>query len=238
MDRAARTARSASSSWATGAPKTAMMPSPVSLSTWPPKVFTAPASAASTRSVTAPTRSGSRSSDQAVKSDRSPNRTVTTRRSAAGSVAAAGRAAPQLWQNRAPGTATVPHTGQVTVHPTSVTPVAIPRLAHRDRRAGPGPTVGGRPERAVDVGVDGGDHLLGRAGAIRDGLRAPGRAGPAGGRGRTARRPRSRPAPGRARAARAGRSRRSAAPGWPGSRRGRRRARRPPWCPGRGWCRR
>ena len=99
-----------------------MIPSPVSLSTCPPKVLTAPASAASTRSVTAPTRSGSRSSDQAVKSDRSPNSTVTTRRSAAGRVAAAGSAAPQLWQNRAPGTATVPHTGQVTAGPTAAGP--------------------------------------------------------------------------------------------------------------------
>ena len=80
---AARTARSASSSWAVGAPKTAMMPSPVSLSTWPPTSTTTRANAASTRSVTSPTRSGSRSSAHAVKSERSPNSTVTTRRSAA-----------------------------------------------------------------------------------------------------------------------------------------------------------
>ena len=43
---AARTARSASSSWAVGAPNTAMMPSPVSLSTWPPTSTTTLASAA------------------------------------------------------------------------------------------------------------------------------------------------------------------------------------------------
>jgi hypothetical protein len=94
-----------------------MIPSPVSLSTCPPNVRTEPASAASTRSVTAPTRSGSTSSAQAVNSERSPNSTVTKRRSVAGSDAAAGSADPQLWQNRAPGTATVPQTGHVTVCP-------------------------------------------------------------------------------------------------------------------------
>jgi hypothetical protein len=40
--------------------------------------------------------------------------TVTTRRSAAGDVAAAGSAAPHEWQNRAFGTVTVPQTGHVT----------------------------------------------------------------------------------------------------------------------------
>src|SRR5690606_26549081 len=104
------------------------------------KVLTAPASAASTRSVTAPTRSGSRSSDHEVKSDKSPKSTVTTRRSVAGRDAAAGRAAPQLWQKRAPGTATVPHIAQVTASPTPQRPARIPDPPGRDRRAGPAPT--------------------------------------------------------------------------------------------------
>ncbi len=73
----ARTARSASSSWERGAPKTAMRPSPVSLSTWPPNSLTAPTHSARSRSVTEETRSGSRLSDQVVKSERSPKSTVT-----------------------------------------------------------------------------------------------------------------------------------------------------------------
>src|SRR5207248_5007536 len=176
IDSAARTARSASSSCATGAPKTAMMPSPVSLSTCPPKVLTAPASAAITRSMTAPTRSGSRSSAQAVKSDRSPNSTVTTRRSVAGSSAAAGSAAPQLWQNRAPGTATVPHTGQVIgglrspgrsrcvpTH-TSVGRFQVGQLSTHAQ-------LGRRPQGRVDVGVDDLDDLA--RGAGTGGQRVP-----------------------------------------------------------------
>src|SRR6185437_6690848 len=64
----------------------------------------------------------------------------TIRRSAAGREAAAGRAAPQWWQNRAPGTATVPHTEQVTASPTpprvGVIPVADTPVA-RGPRIGP-----------------------------------------------------------------------------------------------------
>ena len=109
---AARTARSASSSWAVGAPKTAMIPSPVSLSTWPPTSTTTRASAASTRSVTSPTRSGSRSSAQEVKSDRSPNSTVTTRRSAPSSTRSVVSGMPQTWQKRALATVGVEQVGQ------------------------------------------------------------------------------------------------------------------------------
>src|SRR2546423_9252449 len=164
IDSAARTARSASSSCATGAPKTAMMPSPVSLATCPPKVLTAPARAAITRSVTAPTRSGSRSSAQAVKSDRSPKSTVTTRRSVAGSSAAAGSAAPQWWQNRAPGTATVPTTGQV-IGLSGCVPTHIRAGRSQVRQLRRHSRLGRRPDRPVDVRVDDLHDLPRRAGA-------------------------------------------------------------------------
>ena len=121
IDSAARTARSASSSCATGAPKTAMMPSPVSLSTCPPTSVTASESAVSTRPVTTLTRSGSSSSAHAVKSVRSPNSTVTTRRSVPGSrtrsASIRSSDVPQLKQNRAPGIAGVPQAGQANAVP-------------------------------------------------------------------------------------------------------------------------
>ena len=177
---AARTARSGSSSWATGAPKTAMMPSPVSLSTCPPKVRTAPASAASTRSVTAPTRSGSTPSDHAVKSERSPKSTVTTRRSAAGEVAAAGQRRPAvvaeagvrhrdraadraghgaLRSGRAGASRAVQPVGRAQV------PGQFPAISPRYRppvevgQLGPHRAGRGRPQRAVHVGVDDRDDL-------------------------------------------------------------------------------
>src|SRR2546421_1218903 len=178
IDSAARTARSASSSCATGAPNTAMIPSPVSLSTCPPKVLTAPARAAMTRSVTAPTRSGSRSSAQAVKSDRSPKSTVTTRRSVAGSSAAAGSAAPQWWQNRAPGTATVPHTGQV-IGLSRCVPTHTRAGRFQVRQLGRDGGLRGGPHRPVDVGVDDLHDLPRGAGAGGQRLPDLGQPGPA-----------------------------------------------------------
>src|SRR3712207_2352950 len=56
------------------------------------------------------TCSGSRVSDRAVKPTRSPNTTVTTRRSSA----AAWRACPQVGQNRAPSGTVAEHDGHVT----------------------------------------------------------------------------------------------------------------------------
>ena len=78
---AARTARSASSSWATGAPKSATSASPTILSTRPPKADTSDESAAKQRSTRFLTVSGSAVSEKFVNPTRSANSTVVTRRS-------------------------------------------------------------------------------------------------------------------------------------------------------------
>src|SRR3954470_24109767 len=127
-----------------------MMPSPVSLSTRPPMSTVARDSAASTRSVTTPTLSGSRSSAHAVKSERSPNRTVTTRRSAVGSlIPATSRTAPQLWQNRAPGTGGVPHTGQRSGPAGPVTTPSCVQIL----QLCPNRHLCSRPQHRVHIGV-------------------------------------------------------------------------------------
>jgi hypothetical protein len=108
--RAARTARSASSSWATGAPNRATMPSPTILSTWPPKLMMSAASRSNISSTRFLTRSGSSRSDSAVKPTMSPNTTVTTRRSSLRSTSGA----PHEGQNRAPPGVSAPQLGQVT----------------------------------------------------------------------------------------------------------------------------
>src|SRR5438874_2734267 len=119
---------------------------------------------------TASARSGSRSSAHAVKSDRSPNRTVTTRRSVAGNIAAAGNAAPQLWQNRAPGTATVPQTGQViagsrTPGRSRCVPTHTRAGRFQVRQLGADAALGRRPQHRVDIGVDDLDNLARGTGA-------------------------------------------------------------------------
>ena len=137
------------------------------------------------------------------------------RRSAAGRVAAAGSAAPQLWQKRAPGTATVPQTGQVTAGPTAP---GRRRFPPQVVELGPHRPLGREPHRRVDVGVDPVDDLLGGVGAGGDGGAdlveplPPVRAGRSGGRTAVGQR---RPVPGQHRAPRV---RRTASPGSPGSR--------------------
>jgi len=107
---AARTARSASSSWATGAPNNATMPSPTILSTSPPKLTMSAASASKTSSTRFLSRSGSSVSDSVVKPTMSPNSTVTTRRSSLRRTSGA----PHDGQNLAPAGVRAPHDGQVT----------------------------------------------------------------------------------------------------------------------------
>ncbi len=83
MARAARTARTGSVSSARPAPKIAMTASPMNFSTSPPAAVTAPAARANQLSWMCATSSASSRSDSAVKSTRSANTTLTTRRSAA-----------------------------------------------------------------------------------------------------------------------------------------------------------
>ncbi len=95
---AARTARSASSSWATGAPNRATISSPTILSRRPPKSTMSATSASKQASTRRFTCSGSLAADSAVKPTRSAMRTVTRRRSSA----AAMRRWPHSEQKRAP----------------------------------------------------------------------------------------------------------------------------------------
>ena len=100
---AARTARSGSSSWATGAPKTAITASPMNFSTVPPRCSTFQRSRAWNGSRSRRTSSGSSRSASVVKPTRSAKSTVTVRRSAEASTPpGSGSAAPQAPQKRKP----------------------------------------------------------------------------------------------------------------------------------------
>ena len=126
--RPALTARSGSSSCATGAPKTAITLSPMYLSTWPPRSVTSRLSRRRAPSTRAFVSSGSSCSAIAVYPDRSANSTVARRRSslssggAATGVATGGGSslgasdassrAPHPPQNRAPGSLGRPQLGQ------------------------------------------------------------------------------------------------------------------------------
>src|SRR3989304_4791613 len=81
MPTAACTARRASTSKATGAPKRAISSSPTTLSTWPPTASTSAPRAAKTSFITSVTTSGSIFSVSAVKPAMSAKSTATTRRS-------------------------------------------------------------------------------------------------------------------------------------------------------------
>ena len=81
ISRAARTARSASSSWAIGAPNTAISASPMTLSTMPPNRSTTSPISFMQPSTIERISSGSVRSESEVNPDRSANRTVTQRRS-------------------------------------------------------------------------------------------------------------------------------------------------------------
>ena len=112
---AARTARSASSSWATGAPNTPIAASPMNLSSAPPNRSISSFAIAWNGISVRRTSSGSAWSERDVNPARSANRIETTRRSSTG--ASSGpvscRGVPQFGQNRPPGGTSVPHTAQV-----------------------------------------------------------------------------------------------------------------------------
>src|SRR2546425_7328246 len=115
MASAARKARSGSSSWATGAPKTAITESPTNFSTNPSNRAISADMAWNRSFWNARTSSGSERSLSAVKPERSANSTVTGRRSASapwlGDVAAGPRVADTGSTGRAAVNAD-PHFGQ------------------------------------------------------------------------------------------------------------------------------
>jgi hypothetical protein len=104
----ARTARSASSSWATGTPHTAITASPMNFSTVPPYRPITVRHWPKYRDRSSRTSSASRDSDSVVNPTRSPNSTEVTRRSAIGRSGSGGGAtpapntAPHWPQNRPP----------------------------------------------------------------------------------------------------------------------------------------
>ena len=102
MASAARTARSGSSSCATGAPKTAITASPMNFSTVPPKRSSSSRRRAWYGRRSERTSSGSICSARDVKPTRSAKRTVTTFRSSSRVSAAATSGAPHALQKRAP----------------------------------------------------------------------------------------------------------------------------------------
>jgi hypothetical protein len=111
--RLARTARSASSSCATGAPNTAMTASPMNFSTVPPnRSISCLATSWKARSVSR-TSSGSARSDLAVNPTKSQNRTETTFRSSGWAAGCASRADPHPEQKRDPSGFCCPQVGQV-----------------------------------------------------------------------------------------------------------------------------
>ena len=179
---AARTARSASSSCATGAPKTAMTASPMNFSTVPPKL----SMSAFTRSwygrSVARTSSGSARSERSVKPTRSTKRTDTTLRSSPAGASATSEW-PQARQNRARSGFSSPQDGQTIIGGSSQR--AARASTRREATARP------RPLRAA------------AAGRCATGLREGDVARP---RPARARRPRSRGSGTPLRAARPGRS--------------------------------
>ena len=106
----ARTARSASSSCATGAPNSATMPSPRILSTTPPKEAMSVARRSKQPSTRCFTSSGSRSSAKRVKPTMSANNTVTIRRSSSPFICGE----PQDAQNLAPSGTSLLQDEQIT----------------------------------------------------------------------------------------------------------------------------
>src|SRR5271166_3288377 len=117
---AARQARTAWSSNATGAPNTAMMPSPVNLSTVPPKCCTTAAARVTSSAMTSRSRSAPSKVAMSIECTTSANRTVTCLYSAGVGDSATG--APQPWQNRAFARGSVPHVRH------AITAVIRPRI--------------------------------------------------------------------------------------------------------------
>ena len=115
--RPARTARSASSPWASGAPKTAITASPMNFSSRPPYASIWSRAAAWKRVRVSRTSSGSACSAAAVKPSRSTKRMETSRRS---SRRGAASGAPQWEQKRASASALRPHRSQTSSSRASI----------------------------------------------------------------------------------------------------------------------
>src|SRR5262245_49230808 len=139
---AARTARSASPSAATGVPHTAIPASPMTFSTTPPSRPITVRAISKYRDSSSRTASGSRDSDNGVNPTTSQNSTEHTRRSATGATedepAAAGEpgattasACPHDGQNRSPGGTGSPHDG----HPPKGAPHAPQKRSASPRDA-------------------------------------------------------------------------------------------------------
>ncbi len=126
--KAARTARSGSSPWATGAPNTPCTASPMNFSIVPPYACRAAVSRSKYGSIRARTSSGSAFSDAAVNPTRSQNRTVTTLRWSAMRAGTVPKPAPQARQNFARSGLSSPQVGQA----------ATDGLYVDDSRPGPG----------------------------------------------------------------------------------------------------
>ena len=107
---AARTARSASSSWAWGSPNTAMTASPTYFSARPRSDSSSAVTRLKKAATTSRKRSGSRSDASRVDPTMSANMIVTTLRSA---VVAEPTGVPHRGQNRAPGGSGAPQRAQV-----------------------------------------------------------------------------------------------------------------------------
>ena len=131
MSSAARTARSASSSWSRGTPNTAITASPMNFSTTPPWRCTAACIASKYRAMTRRNSSGSSRSPRPVKPATSVNTTVTTFRAPAAMRSSQDpRAAPQRWQNLAESSFWAPH----SPHP-AMCEVYVRRWSRKRHRA-------------------------------------------------------------------------------------------------------
>jgi hypothetical protein len=131
---AARTARSASSSWATGAPNTPTTASPMNFSTVPPWRSSSWRSLAWNVPRIARTSSGSSRSARPVEPTRSANTTVTTLRSSRAPTARAS-SWPHALQKRAPAGFSWPHAAQALIRASlrgsrACTPGGVPGSAY------------------------------------------------------------------------------------------------------------
>jgi hypothetical protein len=115
MASAARTALTASSSWATGIPNTAMTASPMNFCTVPPWASSTARMRPYQRAMSCDSDSGSSRSPSSVEPVTSPKTTVTSLRVWRGpSPVGAASCVPQFEQKRAASGLTCPQAGQVT----------------------------------------------------------------------------------------------------------------------------
>src|SRR6202050_677925 len=123
MPSAARQARTAWSSNATGAPNTAMIPSPVNLSTVPPQRCTTADAQLTSSVMISRSRSAPTAEAMSIECTTSANKTVTCLYSARVSCPVTGAAQPS--QNRASSRGLVPHVRHAAV--AVIRPSAAPR---------------------------------------------------------------------------------------------------------------